>query len=33
MRALPVMIKAMSTKRVTRSERGYNNMDHVDKNF
>ena len=31
--ALNLMIKATSTKRVTRAGRGYNNMDHIDKIF
>ena len=31
--ALPLMIRSMSRKRVTRVGRGYNNMDHMDKKF
>ena len=30
--ALPLMIKAMSGKGVTRAGRGYNKMNHMDKN-
>ena len=31
--ALPLIIKVMSGKRVTRPGRGYNNMDHRNKVF
>ena len=31
--ALPIMITSVSGKGGTRGGKGYNNMDHMDKNF